>query len=171
MANSSKVKVLLYSDGSQHSFSAAVYTATLVKSLPNLKVTVVQVQENGEESIRTESRLIDEKDNWPVVSPIADWFKSMINESDSTDKSMYDDILNKTNGIFFEKGLNVNHEVLYSDTTISNTVDVILDYATNKSFEFIIIGTRRLTTLKRLFFGCLGQSVLNKSTIPVLLIK
>ena len=170
MINTNKVKVLLYSDGSQPSFSAAAYTATLAKSLPNLKVTVVQVQENGEDSTRVESRLIEDKDNWPVNS-IASWLKNLINDSDSTDKSMYDDILNKTNGIFFEKGLNVNHDVLYSDTTISNTVDVILDYATNKSFEFIIIGTRRLNTLKRLLYGCLGQSVLNKSTIPVLLIK
>lgn len=169
MTNSNKVKVLLYSDGSQPSFAAASYTATLVKSLPNLKVTVVQVQESGEVSIKAESRT-DDRDNKPVT-PIAEWLKRLINESDSTDKSMYDEILDKTNGIFFEKGLNVNHQVLYSDTTISDTVDVILDYATNKSFEFIIIGTRRLTTLKRLFFGCLAQSVLNKSAIPVLLIK
>ena len=170
MTNSNKVKVLLYSDGSQHSLSAAVYTATLVKSLPNLKVTVVQVQESGEGSTRAESKRIEDKDNWPV-SPIADWLKQLINESDSTDKSMYDEILDKTNGIFFEKGLNVNHQVLYSDTTISNTVDVILDYATNKSFEFIIIGAKKLSILKRLVYGCLAQSVLNKSAIPVLIIK
>ncbi|MDR3602342.1 MAG: universal stress protein [Desulfosporosinus sp.] len=170
MANSKKVKVLLYSDGSQPSLSAAVYTAALVKSLPNLKVTVVQVQENGEDSLREEYRQIENKDNKPV-SPIADWLKRIINESDTADKSIYDEIIDKTNGIFFEKGLNVNHEVLYSDTTISDTVDVILDYATNKSFEFIIIGTRRLTTLKRLIFGCLALSVLNKSPIPVLLIN
>ncbi|SPF52614.1 Universal stress family protein (fragment) [Candidatus Desulfosporosinus infrequens] len=135
-----------------------------------MKVTVVQVQEDGEDSMRAEARRIADKDNGPV-NPITGWLKTLINEADSTDQSIYDDILNKTNGIFFEKGLNVNHEVLYSDTTISNTVDVILDYATNKSFEFIIIGTRRLTTLKRLIFGCLGQSVLNKSTIPVMLIN
>ena len=169
MTNSNKVKVLLYSDGSKHSFSAAAYTASLVKSLPNLKVTVVQVQENGEDSMRVD-RQIDEMDN-KSASSLADRLKRVINESDSTDKSMYNEILNKTNGIFFEKGLNVNHQVLYSDTTISDTVDVILDYATNRSFEFIIMGTRRLTTLKRIFFGCLAQSVLNKSSIPVMLIK
>jgi nucleotide-binding universal stress UspA family protein len=169
VTNSNKVKVLLYSDGSKHSFSAAAYTASLVKSLPNLKVTVVQVQENGEDSMRVD-RQIDEMDN-KSASSLADRLKRVINESDSTDKSMYNEILNKTNGIFFEKGLNVNHQVLYSDTTISDTVDVILDYATNRSFEFIIMGTRRLTTLKRIFFGCLAQSVLNKSSIPVMLIK
>ncbi|ODA38972.1 universal stress protein [Desulfosporosinus sp. BG] len=171
MTNSNKVKVLLYSDGSQHSFSAAIYTAGLVKNLPNLKVTVVQVQENGEGSmIGAKCRRIDEKDNWPV-SPIADWLKRLINESNSTDKSVYDEITDKTNGIFFERGLNVNHQVLYSDTTMSDTVDVILDYATKKSFEFIIIGTRRLNILKRLISGCLAQNILKKSTIPVLLIK
>jgi len=170
MTNSNKVEVLLYSDGSQNSYSAAVYTATLVKNLPNLKVTVVQVQESGKGSIRSEYKRIEDKDNWPV-SPIADWLKRIINESDSTEKSIYDEILDKTNGIFFEKGLNVNHQVLYSDTSISDTVEVILDYATNKSFKFIIIGAQRFTTLKSLFFGCLAQSVLNKSAIPVLIIK
>jgi len=170
VTNSNKVKVLLYSDGSKHSFSAAAYTAALVKSLPNLKVTVVQVQECGEDSRPVDRQIDDELDN-KSASSLADWLKRVINESNSADKSMYNEILNKTNGIFFEKGLNVNHQVLYSDTTISDTVDVILDYATNRSFEFIIMGTRRLTTLKRLFFGCLAQSVLNKSSIPVMLIK
>lgn len=170
MISSNKVKVLLYSDGSQHSFSAAVYTATLMKSLPNLKVTVVQVQESGEGSMRSEYRRIEDKDNWPV-SPISDWLKRLINESDSSEESIYDEIVAKTNGIFFEKGLNVSHQVLYSDTSISDTVDVILDYATKKSFEFIIIGTKRITIFKRMIFGCLAQSVFNKASIPVLLIK
>ena len=170
MTNSNKVKVLLYSDGSQHSFSAAVYTATLVKNLPNLKVTVVQVQENGENLIEGKCRRIEDNDNWPV-SPIGNWLKHLINESNSTDKSVYDEIIDRTNGIFFEKGLNVNHQVLYSDTTVSDTVDVILDYATKKSFEFIIIGTQQFNILKRLISGCLAKSMLKKSTIPVMLIK
>nr|WP_282433793.1 universal stress protein [Desulfosporosinus sp. I2] len=33
------------------------------------------------------------------------------------------------------------------------------------------MGAKKLGILKRLVFGCLAQSVLNKSAIPVLIIK
>lgn len=165
--NESKFEVLLYSDGSQQSFSAAVYTATLFKNMPNMYLTVVQVQESDEGSMGEEYKW---KKTWPV-NPTVDWMKLVIEESNIVVKNQYNCILNKTNEIFTKRGSDVSHQVIYCNPSITDTVDALLEYATKKQFKLIIIGTRGLTTLKGLIFGCLAHSVLNKSTIPVLLIK
>ena len=165
--NDSEFNVLLYSDGSQQAFSAAVYTATLLKNMPNMHLTIVQVQEQDEGSIGTEYNWID---TWPV-SPTSDWMKRVTDESDSATKRHYHEILTKTNQIFKERGLDVSHHVIYCNPSISDTVEALLEYATKKSFRLIIMGTRGLTTLKGLVFGCLAHNLLNRSPIPVLLVK
>ncbi|ODA38968.1 universal stress protein [Desulfosporosinus sp. BG] len=165
--NEFEFNVLLYSDGSHQAFSAAVYTATLLKNMPNMRLTVVQVQERDEGSEGTEYNWID---TWPV-SPTSEWIKRVTDESDLTTKNHYHEILTKTNEIFQERGTDVSHHVLYSNPSITDTVDALLDYATKRSFRLIIMGTRGLTTLKGLVFGCLAHNVLNRSPIPVLLVK
>ncbi|EGW39537.1 universal stress protein [Desulfosporosinus sp. OT] len=165
-----KYKVLLYSDGSHQAFSAAVYTATLLKIIPNMHLTVVQVHERDEVSMETEYSWIN---TWPV-SPTSEWMKHVLDGSDTETKSEYHKILNKTNEIFLEHGLSVSHQELYSNSKISeisDTVDVILDYATKNLFELIVMGSRGLSSLKGLIFGSVAHYVLNKSEIPVLLIK
>jgi len=163
----SKFNVLLYSDGSQQSFSAAVYTATLFMNMPNMHLTVVQVQESDEGSLGIQCNW---KDTWPV-SPTANWMKLVINESDSVVKSQYTKILNKTNEVFTLRELDVSHQVIYCNPSITDTADSLVEYATKKKFALMIMGTRGLTSLKGLIYGSLAYSVLNKSTIPVLLIK
>lgn len=160
--------VLLYSDGSQQAFSAAVYAANLLKNMPNMKLTIVQVQESNEGSpgTGTEYSWID---TWPV-SPTSEWMKRVI-ESDNNVKTLYQDILETTSNIFHERAKDVNHHVIYSNPSIADTVDALLEYAEKKQFKLIIMGTRGLTTLKGLIFGCLAHNVLNRSPIPVLLIK
>ena len=54
---------------------------------------------------------------------------------------------------------------------IHDKVEAIVDYATKNSFELIIMGSRGLSTLKGFVFGSLAHTVLNKSPLPVLLIK
>jgi len=165
-----KFKVLLYSDGSHQAFSAAVYTATLLKNMPNMLLTVVQVHEPDEVPINTEHRWID---TWPV-SPTSEWMQHVLDGSDTQTQSEYHKILSKTNEIFLNYGPNVKYHELYaksSTSEISDTVELILDYATKSSFELIVMGTRGLSSLKGLMFGSLAHNMLNKSEIPVLLIK
>ncbi|SHI38168.1 universal stress protein [Desulfosporosinus lacus] len=162
----SKFNVLLYSDGSQQAFSAAVYSANLLRKMPNMQLTIVQVQESDEGSMGVEYSWID---TWPV-SPTSEWMKRVI-ESDTNVRSLYNDILTTTNGIFTERVKDVNHHVIYCNPSITDTVDALLEYAEKKHFKLIIMGTRGLTTLKGLIFGCIAHNVLNRSPIPVLLIK
>ena len=165
--NDSTYNVLLYSDGSHQAFSAAVYTADLLKNMPNMHLTVVQVQESDLVSPEDKYRWID---TWPA-HPTSGWMERIINETDADNKNQYLEILTKTNKIFSDRAQNVGHHVIHSNTTISDTVEAIIDYATNNSFKLIIMGTRGLTTLKGLIFGCLAHNVLNRSPIPVLLVK
>ncbi|HBW35977.1 universal stress protein [Desulfosporosinus sp. BICA1-9] len=163
----SKFNVLLYSDGSQQALSAAVYTANLLKNMPNMQLTVVQVQESDEGSTGVEYNW---KDTWPV-SPTTEWMKRVIDESDPVANKLYEKILTKTNKLFLERSEDVGHQVIYSNPSISDSVDALLEYAEKKRFQLIIMGTRGLTTLKGLIFGCLAHNVLNRSPIPVLLVK
>jgi len=167
-----KFKVLLYSDGSHQAFSAAVYTATLLQNMPTMHLTIVQVHEldNDEVAMRRKYSWID---TWPV-SPTSEWMKHVLDESDTETTSEYHKILTKTNGIYLKNGRRVNHQKLYSETSlteISDTVDMILDYANKNAFNLIVMGTRGLSSLKGLIFGSLAHTVLNRSIIPVLLIK
>jgi len=162
--NSNQLKVLLYTDGSLHSFSAAVYTANLWKSIPFMHLTVLQVQEN---SMGGNNNL---KPTWPT-NPKSDWAIYLMNENDPGKKKQYSKIHARIEEIFSEKGHDVNQQAVYSNTNIPDIVKAIHEYATKNEFELIIAGTRGPTDLEGLIHGSLAHSLLHKSNIPVLLIK
>ena len=167
MTNTDTLKVLLYSDGTQHSFSAAVYAANLFYSIPNMQLTVLHVQEGVEGAMGEDSGLMGTR----PTNPDLDWVKHLMGQADSEKIRQYSDILAKTNEIFLERGHDVQQHVIYSKIGISDISKTILSYATKNEFRLIIMGTRGLTSLKGLINGSLAHSVLNKSDIPVLLIK
>ena len=109
--NNSRFNVVFYSDGSQQAFSAAVYAATLMKNMPNMRLTVVQVHEKSGGLLRTEY-------NWVLTWPNdkdSNRMKQVLNQtSDSALKDKYHEILTKTDKIFSEKGMKVTNEVIYS---------------------------------------------------------
>lgn len=183
-------KVLLYSDGSQQSFNAAVYTAALLKNMPNIHLTIVQIKETDCKSGGIEyswkelrpkfkrfywgSSLGTDycwKDSYPLT-PDQDWKKRVV-ENYELENYEYRQILSKTNEIFSD-GLNVEHVLLCSNTNIADkadTAELILDYAKRNSFGLIIMGEKFTHTLNYFKFGDLAHSVQTKSTIPVVLVK
>ena len=185
-------KVLLYSDGSNQSFSAAVYAAILFKKIPNIQLTIIKIEECNDvfmgmeyswRELRpkhkkcyrgcSEGKEYRWRDTWPV-RPNPDWMKLVLTESNMEARNKYDRILAKTNEIFSKRGLNVSNQVLYANIAVSDkadTADMIIDYAIKNSFQLLIMGTRGLPTLKGLVSGSLAQMVRNKSSIPVLLVK
>lgn len=193
--SNSEFKVLLYSDGSHQAFSAAVYTATLLKKMPNMHLTIMQIQQRDDGSKGTEYSWLELRpkykryhwgcstgteyswiDTWPAC-PTPGWMKGVLNESEWDMKNQYDKILTKTNEIFLARKLDVKHQLICSNIAISETLDIsdtantIIDYATKDSFELIIMGTRGLSTFKGLIYGSLAHNVLDRSPMPVLLIK
>ena len=180
--NDAKFKVLLYFDDSQQAFYAAVHTATLLKNMPNMHLTVVQVQEGCEDSKITEYSWIDTKDlvNWALakskvkgteypwsMSATSDWMKHVSDGSNVSVKNKYNEILSETNEVFLQRAQDVSHVVIYSNSGITDTLEALQDYAAKHAYNLIIMGTRGITTLKVLLFGCL----VNNSPIPMILVK
>jgi hypothetical protein len=165
--NESKFNVLLYSDESQPAFFAVVYSAILLMNMPNMHLTVVQLKESNDGSMGTENNWIN---SWPI-SPTSDWINDVMGGSDSGPKNRYHEILAKTNEIFSKRVVDVSRQVLYCNPSIPDTVDALLEYATKKSIELIVMGTEGLKTLKGLIFGSLAYTLQNRSPIPILLVK
>ncbi|SPF44129.1 Universal stress family protein [Candidatus Desulfosporosinus infrequens] len=193
--NDSKLKVLLYTNGSYQAFSASVYTAKLLQNNPNLHLTILQVQDVDEGSKGgkyswTELRFKYKSCRWTCSSdldkswmniwpdsPDSKWLKQILHDSDLELRKQYVALLAITNNIFSKRKENVHHQKLCLNTSFSETskpsetVETIVDYATKNLYDLIIIGTRGLSRLQRVIFGSLSHDLLNKSTIPVLLIE
>ncbi|KLU65209.1 universal stress protein family protein [Desulfosporosinus acididurans] len=185
----SNFNVLLYSDGSRQSISAAVYAASLINNIPNMKLTILQIHESHERFMGSEFSWIElrrkyKRIYWESESELSwsqtylkipddDWFKRMLNsEEDCGDQ--YARIVSKTNRIFVESSHSIKHQILYSNinkSDISDTADLILNYSSRNSFNLIIIGLQGFSMFNGLIFGGLAHKVQNKSSIPVLLIK
>ncbi len=158
-----QLKVLLYSDGSLHSFSAAVYAAKLWQRIPLMQLTVLQVQDDPSVANTNTTP------TWPTSSK-SDWVNS-ITVSDTIKNKQYTKIHDRIDEIFSERETEINHQIVYSNSGISDKVKAIHEYATENKFELIITGTRGRTDLQGLFGGSLAHELLHMSNIPVLLIK
>ncbi|SDH69090.1 universal stress protein [Desulfosporosinus hippei] len=178
----SKFNVLLYFDDSQQAFYAAVHTAKLLKNMPNMHLTVVQARETCEDSNVTEFCWLDTKDlvNWAIAKGNAqgfeyhwplkassDWMKRVFAGSNSSDRDKYHQMISEANRVFTERAEDVSNVIIYCNPGISDTLDALYDYAAKNSYNLIIMGTRGLTTMKILLFGCL----INNSPIPMMLVK
>lgn len=122
MIDSNPLKVLLYYDGTKHSFSAAVYTANLFNNIPNMHLTVLQIQENVEGSIEGDYNLMG---TWSSNNHF-NIGKHLVEENDSNKRRQYSEIMTKTNKIFTERGHNVIHKVIYSNYNIPDIVEATL---------------------------------------------
>ena len=160
-------KVLLYFDGSLHSLSAAVYTANLLNRIPNTSLTILHVLENVKGTKQEEYNLME---IWST-DPNLEWQKRLLEKVELNYEGKYSRILAKIKETFFAKGRNVTQKVIFANPNIPDTVEAIINYSTKKEFELIIMGTKGPSSLKGLMYGSLAHSVLNKSDIPVLLIK
>ncbi|AET67387.1 universal stress protein UspA-like protein [Desulfosporosinus orientis DSM 765] len=180
--NEGKFKVLLYFDDSLPGFFAAVHTAAILKNMPNMHLTVVQVQEGCEDSAITEFTWLDTKDlvNWAIarssgkgaegywpLSTESEWLKRVSERSHTSLKNEYCEILARTNEIFRERAHDVSHLVIYGNPGISNTLEALNQYAAKHAYNLIIMGTRGFNTLKVLFFGCLAGC----SPVPMTLVR
>lgn len=167
MNENNPFKVLLYFDGSVHSFFAVVYAANLFNIIPNMYLTLLHVHENVEVSRQDDYNLMD----ICSTDPKSNWAKNLLEKVALHHPSQYTKIIAKTNEIFSEKVPNIDQQLISAKPKISDTVETIIDYTTKKDFLLFIMGTRGLTSLKGSIYGSLSHSMLNKCDIPLLLIK
>ena len=56
-------------------------------------------------------------------------------------------------------------------TDVTSVTDAIVNYATKKNIDLIVIGTKGRTGLKRFLLGSVAQGVLQHAHCPVLLVR
>ena len=70
------------------------------------------------------------------------------------------------------KKLVIKNKITFKkETLFGHESKKIIDFAQKEKFDLIVIGSRGLSPLKRMILGSVANSVVNKSKIPVLVVK
>ncbi|MDY6862659.1 MAG: universal stress protein, partial [Thermodesulfobacteriota bacterium] len=76
-------------------------------------------------------------------------------------------ILDRSQKLFEGSGQKCETIILASE----NITNEILDYAESEKFDYIIIGTRGIGGLKRMFLGSIADKVIRHAHCPVIVIR
>jgi nucleotide-binding universal stress UspA family protein len=67
-----------------------------------------------------------------------------------------------------DKKIGIQTEVLVGTKSVANE---ILTYAENNNVDLIVIGTKGMSTFKKVLLGSVASSVLNHAPCPVMIVK
>lgn len=139
-------KILLSTDGSDNAMRAASYTLNMVKNNPHLRVTVLNVRSGSDILVR---------------------YNPFDNQAISKEKcELSESIIKHTRALFENEGF-----VVRSDIVFGEPGQTISEYARDKGYDMIIMGTRGLSKLSGIILGSISHQVLRHSTVPVLFVK
>jgi nucleotide-binding universal stress UspA family protein len=136
-------KILLASDGSEHSKRAAENAVNIAKCSPNSKIEIVYV-------IDPDKVKSDVLSNW--------------NSADINDKRK--ERLKAVETMANDSGVAYEIKVLHGDPG-----PTIVDYANKNYFEIVVIGSRGLNSLQELVLGSVSHKVAKRANCPVLIVK
>ncbi|WP_019156808.1 universal stress protein [Robertmurraya massiliosenegalensis] len=136
-------KILLATDGSEHSKRAAENAVHIAKCSPNSKIEVVYVVDHD----KVKSDVLK---NW--------------NSADIGDKRK--DRMKDVERIAKESGVSYEIKILHGEPG-----PVIVDYANKNNFEIVIIGSRGLNVLQEFMLGSVSHKVAKRANCPVLIVK
>lgn len=135
------MKILLGLDGSENSVRATEYTAHLLEHFPGSTCTMVYVDHA---SGKMKAEIFEEVKDEEIRAS-----------------------LHKAQQILRDKGLLYTTKILYS----GDTAEAICNYAKQKHFDQIVLGTRGLSNIKGIVMGSVSHKVLQLSSCPVTFIK
>jgi nucleotide-binding universal stress UspA family protein len=143
------LKILLPTDGSKHSLEAAEYAVNLALK-QNAEVTIMHVYQ-------------------PLIVPLSDLssfeaYPYVESEEEAMERSQK--LIEETKKVFDEKSIPVETKLV-----CGHVVHAIIEIADKERFNLIIIGSRGLGPLKRLFLGSVADGVLHHAHCPVLIIR
>jgi nucleotide-binding universal stress UspA family protein len=141
-------KILVPIDGSECSLNAAKYAARIAKN-ENAKLFCIHVIASVPYGYAASPPAIDQyfKD---VESKVQSWFDKVGDMA-------------KTEGVSELK--------TETFTDVKSVIGSIIDYATSRDIDLIVIGTRGRTGLKRLLMGSVANGVVQHAHCPVLLVR
>jgi nucleotide-binding universal stress UspA family protein len=141
-------KILVPIDGSEYSLSAAKYATRIAKN-ENAQLFCIHVITSVPYGYATSQPAIDQyfKD---IRAKVQSWFDKVREMA-------------KTEGVSELK--------TETSTDVKSVIGSIIDYATSRGIDLIVIGTRGRTGLKRLLMGSVANGVVQHSHCPVLLVR
>jgi len=144
-----KLKALLYSDGSERSFSAALYAAGLMRTFPGMELTLISFIDvpRGPLGLTRD----EEEASAKVLSEVTR------------------EIVQETKKIFDERHMRIGAVVGRPEA--STVAATITKFAGDGNYNLIIMGTKGPTDLRALVAGSLAHAVLHAAHCPVLLVK
>jgi nucleotide-binding universal stress UspA family protein len=144
-------KILLPTDGSDHSLKAAKYCVELAKN-QDRKVAILHI-------FQTKIPIVP-------VQPVVGVESLIVFESEEETKARGEEAIEKTKVIFDEASIPV--ETLYFH---GHPVQVIVETAEKMDFDLIVLGSRGLGRLNRLLLGSVADGVLHNAHCPVLIVR
>ena len=143
-------KILVPIDGSEHSIKAAKY-ATRIAKVDNAELFFIHVITPGIP--------------YGYATPAASTVHQYEEEIKDKINSWFDEVRNiaKNEGIY-----DVKTDIFVD---VKSVIESILDYATSKEIDLIVVGTKGRTGLKRLLMGSIASGILHHAQCPVLLVK
>jgi nucleotide-binding universal stress UspA family protein len=136
-------KILLATDGSEHSKRAAENAINIAKCSPNSKIEVVYVIDHD----KVKSDVLK---NWNSAD-IGDTRKDRMRDVERIAK---------------ESDVNYEIKILHGEPG-----PAIVDYANKNHFEIVIIGSRGLNVLQEFVLGSVSHKVAKRANCPVLIVK
>ena len=141
-------KILVPIDGSECSLTAAKYATRIAKD-ENAQLFCIHIIASVPYGYATSATAIDQyfKD---INEKVESWFDKVKNMA-------------KNEGI---PGLKTE-----TFTDVKSVIGSIIDYATSRDVDLIVIGTRGRTGLKRFLMGSVANGVVQHAHCPVLLVR
>ncbi|UII56198.1 universal stress protein [Cytobacillus spongiae] len=136
-------RILVAADGSDHSVRSAEKAGYIAENNPKAEVTIVYVID-GQKSKEDVLHHYD---------------KSVLEQSRKNR-------LNSIEAIFKEKNISFNIEILHGEPG-----PTIVDYANDRSFDLIVVGSRGLNTLQEMVLGSVSHKVAKRAKAPVMIVK
>lgn len=143
-------KLLLASDGSDNALRAAEFAAELAALAPDMKVTVLVVNDILEKM----------KYYSPLKSPV------IFEEVEVFFKDKAQDALDRTLAVFDKYSCRVDGVI-----KVGNPAQEIVDLAGEGGFNQVIIGSRGMGNLKGIVLGSVSLKVLHLAECPVTVVK
>ena len=144
-------KILVCTDGSNHSKEAAIKASNFIQKLENVKVYVLHVQKDPSNEMKRN-----------VGMPRSENIDHMNQEG----KAQGDRVLDETAKIFEEKRIPVTKEL-----KTGNPTNKIINFANQEGIDLIVLGHRGRNGIQKLLLGSVSNSVAQKTTKDVWIIK
>ncbi len=149
-------KILVPIDGSKLAADALLHALDLAKT-QRAEVEILHVMSITEDLPR-EQKTLGNKDSPP------EWVKDYVTRVRENDEKMLGEALKRSKALV--PGITVSSKLL-----LGRPGEVIANEAEKGGYDLIVIGSRGLGGIKELVLGSVSHEVVNKSKVPVLVVK